>query len=51
MKCIYCDKDAEYVMDGVSVCEMHTDCISNWSIPSDKEWKKSPLYQRIKERG
>ena len=47
MKCIYCDKEAKYVLCGFSLCENHTDNISQWDIHSYKKFKKSPLYKRI----
>jgi len=50
MKCIYCDEEAEYVIVGFSVCEIHTGMVSTWDISSHKEFKKGPLWQRIKER-
>lgn len=49
MKCIYCDKKAEYIIAGNSVCKKHTDCISEWSIPSLKEFRKGRLSKYIEK--
>lgn len=51
MRCCYCDKKAEYIMAGFSVCEEHTNRISIWEIPSCKEFKKSPLHIRNLNQG
>lgn len=49
MKCVFCDKPAEYIMAGHSVCGIHADNVSSWDMPG--EWSKmSVLAKRLKEQ-
>lgn len=50
IKCIYCDEEAEYIFCGQSVCKDHCENISLWDVPSEGEFKKSPLWKYLENK-
>lgn len=51
MKCVYCKKNATYIIEGTSVCKEHTKLIPIICVPSYEEFKKSDLYKDMLEEG